>query len=72
MEIEEDKQTNKRYPTTIIGMIAIPIEAKIRVQFNLAISPNEKITLMKTIPEALHPIFWIEEGPMGPNKKRIF
>ncbi|KAJ8927990.1 hypothetical protein NQ314_019518 [Rhamnusium bicolor] len=43
-------------------MTGTPIEAKKRIQFNLPVTPNNKITLMKNISQALHPIFWIEEG----------
>ncbi|KAJ8971696.1 hypothetical protein NQ317_014679, partial [Molorchus minor] len=42
-------------------LTATPIEARKRMQFNLPISPNSKIDLMKSIPDALHPIFWVEE-----------
>ncbi|KAJ8915890.1 hypothetical protein NQ315_015503 [Exocentrus adspersus] len=54
-------------------MTSSPIEAHKRMQFNLPIAPNSKITLMKNISEALHPIFWIEEGISleGPLLKKI-
>ncbi|RZC31976.1 sensory neuron membrane protein 1-like, partial [Asbolus verrucosus] len=43
-------------------MLGVPLEAQKRLQFNLPIQPIKKISLMKTLPQALHPIFWVEEG----------
>ncbi|KAJ3631490.1 hypothetical protein MTP99_012613 [Tenebrio molitor] len=54
-------------------MLGVPMEAQKRMQFNLPIQPVKKIGLMKTLPEALHPIFWIEESVVldGPLLKMI-
>jgi hypothetical protein len=54
-------------------MLGVPMEAQKRMQFNLPIQPVKKIGLMKTLPEALHPIFWIEESIVldGPLLKMI-
>ncbi|XP_015114625.1 sensory neuron membrane protein 1 isoform X1 [Diachasma alloeum] len=43
-------------------MTATPVEARKRLQFNMFIFPIEKFKLMKTFPEALLPLFWVEEG----------
>lgn len=42
-------------------MTGTPLLAVKRMQFNLPLAPNPKITLMKTLPVSLHPIFWLEE-----------
>lgn len=42
-------------------MTGTPLEAKKRLQFNLPIQPQSKIDLMKNLPVALHPMFWVEE-----------
>lgn len=39
-----------------------PISAKSRLQFNIFIRPVEKLKIMKNFPEALFPLFWVEEG----------
>ncbi|XP_058800607.1 sensory neuron membrane protein 1-like [Phymastichus coffea] len=39
-----------------------PIAGKKRMQFNIMIHPVEKFKIMKNFPEALLPLFWIEEG----------
>ncbi|KMQ89696.1 sensory neuron membrane protein [Lasius niger] len=43
-------------------MTATPIRAHKRLQFNMFIQPIAKFKLMKTFPEALLPLFWVEEG----------
>ncbi|KAG5866727.1 hypothetical protein JTB14_015791 [Gonioctena quinquepunctata] len=43
-------------------LTSTPLEAKKRMQLNLQVSPNEKVTLMRNVSQSLHPIFWIEEG----------
>lgn len=43
-------------------MTATPIRAHKRLQFNMFIQPVAKFKLMKTFPEALLPLFWVEEG----------
>ncbi|XP_074041317.1 sensory neuron membrane protein 1 [Leptinotarsa decemlineata] len=50
-----------------------PIIAKKRMQLNLPVFANEKISLMKNVSESLHPIFWIEEGVEleGPLLKKL-
>lgn len=44
-------------PTT-----ATPLLAAKRLQFNVFLHPIEKVKLMKTFPECLFPLFWVEEG----------
>lgn len=43
-------------------MTATPIRAHKRLQFNMFIQPVPKFKLMKNFPEALLPLFWVEEG----------
>ncbi|CAK9811125.1 Sensory neuron membrane protein 1 [Anthophora plagiata] len=43
-------------------MTATPISAHKRLQFNMFLHPVEKFKLMKTFPECLFPLFWVEEG----------
>lgn len=43
-------------------MTATPIRAHKRLQFNMFIQPVAKFKLMKNFPEALLPLFWVEEG----------
>nr|WVD93741.1 sensory neuron membrane protein 1b [Graphosoma rubrolineatum] len=43
-------------------MTATPLGARKRLQFNLPIHPIKKVALMKELPEALVPLFWVEEG----------
>ncbi|KAJ3662446.1 hypothetical protein Zmor_006796 [Zophobas morio] len=43
-------------------LLAVPLEAQKRIQFNLQIQPVKKINFMKTLPTALHPLLWVEEG----------
>ncbi|XP_018396924.1 PREDICTED: sensory neuron membrane protein 1-like [Cyphomyrmex costatus] len=43
-------------------MTATPIRAHKRLQFNMFIQPIPKFKLMKNFPEALLPLFWVEEG----------
>ncbi|KAL3265255.1 hypothetical protein HHI36_009469 [Cryptolaemus montrouzieri] len=39
-----------------------PVSARKRLQFNMPIEPNSKVTLFNDLPNAIHPIFWVEEG----------
>ena len=48
-------------------MTASPFVARKRVQFNIFIQKVEKFKLMKTFPDALLPIFWVEEGIVLPD-----
>ncbi|KAH0954151.1 hypothetical protein HN011_012146 [Eciton burchellii] len=43
-------------------MTATPLRAHKRLQFNMFIQPIAKFKLMKNFPEALLPLFWVEEG----------
>ncbi|CAG9861576.1 unnamed protein product [Phyllotreta striolata] len=43
-------------------MTSAPLSVKIRIQMNLEIGPQPKISVMKNLPVALHPIFWLEDG----------
>ncbi|XP_014488833.1 PREDICTED: sensory neuron membrane protein 1-like [Dinoponera quadriceps] len=48
-------------------MTGTPLRAYKKIQFNVMIEPVAKFKLMKTFPEALFPIFWIEDGlELGP------
>ncbi|XP_050507509.1 sensory neuron membrane protein 1-like isoform X1 [Diabrotica virgifera virgifera] len=58
-------------------MTSAPISVRIRVQMNLEIAPNPKITIMNNLTTALHPIFWLEdgldlEGPLFTKISNIF
>lgn len=55
---QEDHQTDIDFePVT-----GTPMSARKRLQFNIFIFPVEKAKTMKTFPEALLPLFWVEEG----------
>ncbi|XP_072748130.1 sensory neuron membrane protein 1-like [Anoplolepis gracilipes] len=41
---------------------SVPVRAYVRLQFNMFIQPIAKFKLMKNFPEALMPLFWVEEG----------
>lgn len=43
-------------------LTATPLLAQKRLQFNMFLHPVEKFKLMKTFPECLFPLFWVEEG----------
>ncbi|XP_020708289.1 sensory neuron membrane protein 1 isoform X2 [Athalia rosae] len=43
-------------------MTGTPLIARKRLQFNMFIMPIEKFKLMKNFPNALLPLFWVEEG----------
>lgn len=43
-------------------MTGTPIKAYKKIQFNVQVGPIPKLRLMKSFPEALFPIFWIEDG----------
>nr|WGC55103.1 sensory neuron membrane protein 1 [Psyttalia incisi] len=49
-------------------MTATPVEARKRLQFNIFIRPVAKFPLMKTFPQALLPLFWVEEGVLLDDK----
>ncbi|XP_058800682.1 sensory neuron membrane protein 1-like [Phymastichus coffea] len=44
-----------------------PLEARKRLQFNIMIHKVEKVKMMKNFPEAMLPLFWVEEGLVIPN-----
>jgi len=44
------------------AMTGTPIRAYKKIQFNVLVGPVPKLKLMKSFPEALFPIFWIEDG----------
>lgn len=44
------------------SMTGTPVAARKRLQFSLPIEPIAKVSFMKTLPEALLPIMWVEEG----------
>lgn len=43
-------------------MTGTPIRAYKKIQFNVLVEPIPKLRLMKSFPEALFPLFWIEDG----------
>lgn len=43
-------------------MTGTPIKAYKKIQFNALVGPTPKLRLMKTFPQALFPLFWIEDG----------
>lgn len=43
-------------------MTGTPIRAYKKIQFNVLVGPIPKIKLMKSFPEVLFPIFYIEDG----------
>ncbi|XP_076384781.1 sensory neuron membrane protein 1 isoform X1 [Megalopta genalis] len=43
-------------------LTASPLSAHKRLQFSMFVGPVEKFKLMKTFPECLFPIFWVDEG----------
>lgn len=48
-------------------MTGTPLKAYKKIQFNVMVGPISKVKLMKTFPEALFPIFWVEDGlELGP------
>ncbi|XP_012524456.2 sensory neuron membrane protein 1 isoform X2 [Monomorium pharaonis] len=49
-------------------MTATPLRAHKRLQFNIFIKPVAKFKLMKNFPEALLPLFWVEEGILLPDE----
>lgn len=49
-------------------MTGTPVAARKRLQFSLPIEPIAKVSFMKTLPEALLPIMWVEEV----NTKSIY
>ncbi|XP_011159294.2 sensory neuron membrane protein 1 isoform X2 [Solenopsis invicta] len=49
-------------------MTATPLRAHKRLQFNMFIKPVPKFKLMKNFPEALLPLFWVEEGILLPDE----
>lgn len=43
-------------------MTGTPIKAYKKIQFNVLVGPIPKLRLMKSFPEAMFPLFWIEDG----------
>lgn len=43
-------------------MTGTPLRAAKRMQFNMEVKPIPSVELMKTMPEMLFPIFWVEES----------
>ncbi|KAL7302061.1 hypothetical protein TKK_0005294 [Trichogramma kaykai] len=44
-----------------------PLSARKRLQFNIFITKVEKFKVMKNFPDALLPLFWVEEGVVMPD-----
>nr|QDD67779.1 sensory neuron membrane protein [Galeruca daurica] len=62
---------------SIEPLTSAPLNVKMRIQMNLDIGPNQKITIMNNLTTALHPIFWLEdsldlEGPLLTKISSIF
>lgn len=49
-------------------MTATPLRAHKRLQFNMFIHAVPKFKLMKNFPDALLPLFWVEEGILLPDE----
>ncbi|XP_032687350.1 sensory neuron membrane protein 1-like [Odontomachus brunneus] len=48
-------------------MTGTPLKAFKKIEFNVMIGPISKLKLMKSFPEALFPIFWVDDGiELGP------
>lgn len=48
-------------------MTGTPLRASKKIQFNVIVGPIPKLRLMKSFPEALFPIFWVDDGiELGP------
>ncbi|KYN23106.1 Scavenger receptor class B member 1 [Trachymyrmex cornetzi] len=43
-------------------MTGTPMKAYKKIQFNVIVGPIPKLRLMKSFPEALFPLFWVEDG----------
>lgn len=43
-------------------MTGTPIKGYKRIQFNVPTGPIPKLRIMKSFPEALFPLFWLEDG----------
>lgn len=39
-----------------------PLSAAKRMQFNMEMKPIPQIEIMKTMPDIIYPLFWVEEG----------
>ncbi|XP_056631142.1 sensory neuron membrane protein 1-like isoform X1 [Diorhabda sublineata] len=62
---------------SIEPLTSAPLNVRIRIQMNLNIEPNQKISIMNNLTTALHPIFWLEdsldlEGPLFKKISSIF
>lgn len=43
-------------------MTGTPLMAAKRLQFNMEVKPLPDVEIMKSMPEVIFPMFWIEEG----------
>lgn len=43
-------------------MTGTPLRAAKRMQFNMEVKPIESVELMKTMPDMIFPVFWVEES----------
>lgn len=46
----------------ISQLTGTPLMAAKRLQFNLEMKPIPQIEIMKSMPDILFPLFWVEEG----------
>lgn len=49
-------------------MTGAPLRAAKRMQFNMEVKPIEMVPLMRTMPELVFPIFWVEESVDVPKE----
>lgn len=46
----------------------VPIEVKARIQLNLMMQPNPKVTLFRDVPKFLFPVFWFDQEVSIPHE----
>lgn len=67
MEINSPLQENHELWMEFEPFTGTPLIAMKRIQVNIMIQKVDKIKIMKNFPEALLPLFWIEEGVALPD-----
>ena len=61
------KQEDHMILVDLDPFVGLPMHAHTRAQFNMFIMKIEKFKLMKNFPEALLPLFWIDERLFLPD-----